>query len=212
MAARTLGWRWPTLLTPMPPAKSTYSRPSTSVSSAPSALAMNRGLRLATPRGMCRLRRSANCSVCLAMRISLGSKPEIGFLHLGITNQVSTGAGHDDAAVFQDEGNVSHLQRLVNVLLHQEDRQAAPVQLLDDPEDLLDQRRGQAQTRLVEDQDAGLLHQGPADGQHLLLAPAQGLRHLSAAFRPAGEDVVGPFQVGSTLRLGPLQVGTDGQV
>src|SRR5574342_8636 len=167
----------------MPPAKSMYSRPSTSVSSAPSALAMNRGLRLATPRGMCRLRRSANCSASLAMRISLGSEPAIRFLPLGITNQVSAGAGHDDAAVFQDDGDVSHLQCLVDVLLHQEDRQAAPVKLLD-------QRRGPAQTRLVEDQDAGLLHQGPADGKHLLLAPAQGLRHLSTAFRQAGEDVV----------------------
>src|SRR5690606_1995849 len=39
MAATTLGWQWPTFKDPTPPAKSMYSRPSTSTTMAPRALA-----------------------------------------------------------------------------------------------------------------------------------------------------------------------------
>src|SRR3972149_4956292 len=113
MASKTLGWRWPTLLTPMPPAKSMYSRPSTSVSSAPSAFAMNRGLRLDTPRGTCRWRRSADFSFCLVLRFSLESEPEIRFLLIVPVDHVSISCGHVKGAVFHVIGAVGHLERLM---------------------------------------------------------------------------------------------------
>ena len=49
MAATTLGWQWPMFMTPMPPAKSMYSRPSTSRTTAPRAEATCTGVRLETP-------------------------------------------------------------------------------------------------------------------------------------------------------------------
>ena len=50
-AATTLGWEWPTFITPMPPAKSMNSRPSVSVMMAFLALPMSEVVALATPRG-----------------------------------------------------------------------------------------------------------------------------------------------------------------
>ncbi len=46
----------------------------------------------------------------------------------------------------------------------------------DDVEDLLDDLRRQTQRRLVEQKQAGLAHERPCDGEHLLLAAGEGDR------------------------------------
>ena len=61
--------------------------------------------------------------------------------------------------------------------------------MFDDVEDLLDDDRCQAQGRLVQQQQLGLAHQRPADGEHLLLAAGHGAAALAEAFLEAGEQV-----------------------
>src|SRR6266702_5235439 len=69
MAATTLGWEWPTFMTPMPPAKSMSSRPSTSIITAPRASLMKAGVAWDAPFGTWRSR-SAWYSACLDMSAS----------------------------------------------------------------------------------------------------------------------------------------------
>ena len=57
---------------------------------------------------------------------------------------------------------------------------ALGVDLLDDLEDLAHEQGGQAERRLVEQQEAGLGHEGAPDHQHLLLAAAQVARAAGA--------------------------------
>ena len=54
-------------------------------------------------------------------------------------------------------------------------------------EDLVDEDRRQAHRRLVHEQDLGVGHQGPAHGQHLLLAAAEGAGDLALALLEARE-------------------------
>jgi hypothetical protein len=103
----------------------------------------------------------------------------------------------------------------VRVLLHQEDRVPLVAELADDPEQLPHQQGRQAQGRFVQEQDLGPRHEGPAEGQHLLLAPGQGGRHLTAALPQAREQGVHLLQVLLHLPLPSAaqpQVGAQEQV
>ena len=59
---------------------------------------------------------------------------------------------------------------------------------LDQREQLLDQQRGQAERRLVEDQQLRLGHQAAADREHLLLAAGQRSGALALPFGKPRED------------------------
>src|SRR4030042_60422 len=74
MAAPTRGWECPTFMTPIPPAKSIYSRPSTSRIRAPLAESTYMEFRLACPGGMNRARAAGGDS----RRLS-GPAPELRF-------------------------------------------------------------------------------------------------------------------------------------
>ena len=69
------------------------------------------------------------------------------------------------------------------------------VESADDVEDLPDQQRRQAQGGLIQEQQPGPGHQGPAQGQHLLLAAAQGAGRLLPALRQAGKGLINLLQV-----------------
>ncbi len=97
-------------------------------------------------------------------------------------------AGQGDAAAFQHIGAVRDRERLHDVLLDQQDRQPFGIQPADQREHLLDQQGGEAERRLVEDQELGLAHQAAADRQHLLLAAGQGSCRLRPALLEARED------------------------
>ena len=60
-------------------------------------------------------------------------------------------------------------QRRLDVLLHEEDRHAAPIDLAQDVEDGLDEARREAERRLVEDQERRTRHERAPDRHHLLL-------------------------------------------
>jgi hypothetical protein len=91
---------------------------------------------------------------------------------------------------------VGDLQGQAGVLLHQEDGLPLPVELLYGLKDEVHQDRGQAHGGLVHEEDAGVLHQGPADGQHLLLASGKRAPLLVPPLVEAGEegeDLLLPF-------------------
>ena len=83
-------------------------------------------------------------------------------------------------------------QRLVQVLLDQQHADAAPVDRLDQAEDLLHHDRHQAERGLVEDDQARLGHQAAGDRQHLLLAAAHRARQLVAPLGQPREQRKGP--------------------
>ena len=77
------------------------------------------------------------------------------------------------AAGLEDVGAVRDVQRVVDVLLDQQDRPALGLELGDGLEDPLDHQRRQAERRLVEQEQARPAHERPPDRQHLLLAARQ---------------------------------------
>jgi len=82
----------------------------------------------------------------------------------------------------------------------------------------LHQRRGEAQRRLVEEQQAGAGHQGAGDRQHLLLAARKRSGHLPGALLQARKEREAALHVlRDALDVAPqegaeLQVLGDGQV
>ncbi len=87
------------------------------------------------------------------------------------------------------------------VLLHEQDRQALRVELVDDLEDVLNEARRQAEGRLVEHEQASARHQAAANGQHLLLAAREGAGHLAHALGEARQQGQNPFEF--RLAMGP---------
>src|SRR5437867_373730 len=84
--------------------------------------------------------------------------------------QVRRGCVVADHALLHDVDAVRGLEGERHVLLHEEDGHAVAVQDVDDLVDLRDHARHEPFRRLVEENDLGLEHHGPRDGQHLLLA------------------------------------------
>ncbi len=80
--------------------------------------------------------------------------------------------------VFHHIAAIGQLERLVGVLLDQEDGYAISAQLFDDVEDLLNDDRRQSQRRLVKQQQLGLAHQCTGNGEHLLFAAGHGAATL----------------------------------
>ncbi len=116
--------------------------------------------------------------------------------------ELSPGAFQDDPAGLQDVAVARDLQGGGGVLLHQKDGNPLLVEPADDVEDLPDQQRRQAQGGLIQEQQPGPGHQGPAQSQHLLLAAAQGAGRLALAFRQARKGLINLIQVPAPGLLG----------
>ena len=81
-------------------------------------------------------------------------------------------------------------QRLIGILLHQQHRQTlVPIQLPDRAEDLPHHQGGQAQTRLIQQQQLRLAHERPADRQHLLFPARQRAAALGQPLLQAGKQM-----------------------
>ena len=92
-----------------------------------------------------------------------------------------------DAAVLQHVGAVRDLERHRDVLLDQQDGEAALVEQADGVQHLLHHQRREAERGLVEHDELGRAHQAAADGEHLLLAAGHGAGELVRALgEPAG--------------------------
>ena len=108
------------------------------------------------------------------------------------------------------------LERHLRVLFDQQDREAFGAKIDDQFEQPFDQKRRQAERRLVEHHQLGPGEQCAADGQHLLLAAGQNRgRHLPARGE-VREAVVDGFDVARDIEFGAaigahLQVFVHGQ-
>ncbi|KAG0945729.1 hypothetical protein G6F31_014412 [Rhizopus arrhizus] len=117
-----------------------------------------------------------------------------------MAQQFAAGAGQRHGAVLEHVAVLGDLQRLAHVLLHQEQGQAVGVDGAQRTEDLLHDDRRQAHRRFVQQQQAGLGHQGPADGQHLLFAARQRARVLIPALFQAREHGKATLDLGGQFR------------
>src|ERR1043165_1159229 len=99
-----------------------------------------------------------------------GLQAEVGRADLVVAEEVSGGALHGDAAVFDDVAAVGDGEAVDDVLLDDEDGDAALADVLDAGEDLLGDLGGQAEGRFVEEEEARGGHEAARDGDHLLLA------------------------------------------
>src|SRR5882672_5411638 len=133
-----------------------------------------------------------------AIRAILSFRPlaleaEIGLPNPIVVEKLLAGAAHDDAPVLQHIGAARDLEREGDVLLDQEDGEAALVQDADGMQYLLHDQRREAERGLVEHDQLGVAHQAAADGEHLLLAAGERAGELVAALAEArehGEDVL----------------------
>src|SRR3569623_2751806 len=106
----------------------------------------------------------------LGTRSSASSRAKIG-LHDGVARGEDVGiAVHADAAGLEHVAVVGELEGETGVLLDQEDRDAGLVEIADDAEGLEHKLGGEAHRGFIEEQHLGAVHEGAADGEHLLLA------------------------------------------
>src|SRR5574341_492365 len=122
------------------------------------------------------------------------SQPEVGGADLGIAQELLARPLGHDLTILQDVAAVRELEGAENVLLHEEDRGAPPVDLMNVLEDGGDKHRGEAERRLIKHQEPGAGHQPPPDGHHLLLAARQRTGNLVLPLSQAREEVVYPVQ------------------
>ena len=116
-------------------------------------------------------------------------------MRLGSFADVGGASLQHEHAIVEDIGALRHLKALHHVLFDQQERDALGVDGLDQREQLLDQKRRQAERRLVEDQKPGLGHQAAPDGEHLLLAARQRAGALALPFGKPREDREHPVAV-----------------
>src|SRR5439155_13108443 len=76
----------------------------------------------------------------------------------------------DLCALIEDDDAIGERQRGVDVLFDQEHRQTLALEATQHLDDGLEHERGESLRRLVQQDQRGVGHQGPADGEHLLLA------------------------------------------
>ncbi len=102
-------------------------------------------------------------------------------------------------AVLQHVTAIGELQRLVGVLLDEEDGHSLFTQLFNGVEDLLNDNWRKTQRRFIQQQQARLAHQGAADRQHLLLTAGHGPRTLNTTLPQAREEFVHQLDTGLIL-------------
>src|SRR5207245_9308102 len=96
------------------------------------------------------------------------SMPEIRPAHAVVAQELLTVPGEGDRARLEDVAVVRDGQGLVGVLLDEQDRRAAGVDVADDAEDLLDEHGGEAQRRLGEQHQDRLVHVGGGARLHMV--------------------------------------------
>src|SRR6266511_3626268 len=119
--------------------------------------------------------------------ISARSDPEICGPDLGVRRELAARSLEPDVPGLDHRPALRDLERLVQVLLDEENGDARAVELRDRAHHLLDEERRQAEARLVEHEQRGLPHDRPPDGAHLLLAAGEAACELPAPLREAGE-------------------------
>ena len=86
-------------------------------------------------------------------------------------------------------------ERFLRVLLDEQDRDSAVVQLLDDRENLVDQNRRKTHGGFVHEQDLGVCHQRATGCEHLLFAAGERAAELTRALLKTRKMVKHLFHV-----------------
>src|SRR5260370_2821663 len=127
----------------------------------------------------------------------LALDPQVGPLNVWALEQGLRCPFLDDPSGFEDVATGRDAKGLQRVLLDEQNRGAFAVDLADDLEDGVHHQGGQAEGGLVHQQHFWPRHQGPADTEHLLLAPGERSPELVLSFLEPREQGVDPLHVGS---------------
>src|SRR2546423_5274091 len=138
--------------------------------------------------------------------------PEVALLNILPPGEFGRIAAPDHPAFFEHIVYVGHACERAQVLVDEQDRQPGALQPLDRAVDLDADERREPFGRFVEDQEARIGHQRPADRQHLLLAAGELVAIVALArleLRKEREDFLQrPF----ALRRGRDEVLAHGEV
>src|SRR4249919_2536802 len=116
----------------------------------------------------------------------------------GLTLEVMGSARINDGALFHHKHVLAELERRLDILFDQQDRNAALVDAVDLAPDVRNQPRHDAFRRLVENDEPWAHHQAARYREHLLLAARERVAGLFQPFLEpgeAGEDIVLPLEV-----------------
>src|SRR5437762_8019493 len=146
--------------------------------------------------------------VAIGLALAHPGQAEVELLDiLVLADRLRVAVQHDPSALHH-VAVLREAERDGRVLLGEQQRYALfAVQPAHDLEDLLDEHRGQAHRRLVEQHQLGPRHEGPADGQHLLL-PARDVAGPEApALHQAGKVGINQIEVFARGRVFPPGIG-----
>src|SRR5262245_2396519 len=123
------------------------------------------------------------------------SSSEVGGEDLRARDQIAAGPLPDEASIVEKVDVVSGIGDARGILLDQDHGAPLPLQAMDDPIDLLDEDRRQAEGGLVQHQHPARRHQAAPDPHHPALAAGERAGTLSAPLRELGQqgkDLVQP--------------------
>src|SRR5918998_469462 len=130
------------------------------------------------------------------------SESQVGLADGLVVVQLVGRALHRDTTGLEHVAPVADVECEVGVLLDHQDGQAlVAVEVAQPGEQLAGDQGGEAERRLVEQQQAGPGHHRPGEGEHLLLATAHAAGLLRAALAQTGEHVVPTLQVAPDLAV-----------
>src|SRR2546427_3145816 len=127
-------------------------------------------------------------STCWRKRSMRASAAQVDSLDALARLEGARGALAHQTPDLEQIGVVRDLEGLAGVLLHHQDAEAAPVDLLDLLEQPLHDLGGEAEGGLVHQQEPRLRHQRPRDREHLLLASRERPGHLRPALSQPREE------------------------
>src|SRR5690625_4047287 len=111
------------------------------------------------------------------------------FGHMAICQQFPAAAFMAVGALRHHIAPIGDRQSLLGVLLDHEDADTRLVHLLYDLEDLVDENRREARSRLVQQQELRLQHECPTHGDHLALTAGEGAGRLPPPAAQGREEV-----------------------
>src|SRR5438445_1638593 len=106
---------------------------------------------------------------------------EIGGIEMRIGLQGGRRAVEDEGAAAHDIGAIGQTEGALRALLYEQDGDALRTDVAEERVDLVDNRRREAERRLVEHQELRARQEGAGDGKLLLLAAGELARRLPAA-------------------------------
>ena len=98
------------------------------------------------------------------------------------------------------------------ILLHQQNRRPLLIDLLQDAEELIHQKRSKSHGGLVQEHHSSTGHHGTGHGEHLLLPATQGIRALMAALLQPREETEDPPRFPLNLLMIFVGIGCNLQI